>query len=54
MWRAKSPGPPKSIAYDNVGQPTRAAYSFAEKQGIPIEKLTIVATAEGEFLAAGK
>ncbi len=45
-------GPPKSIAYDNVGQPTRAAYSFAEKQGIPLEKLSIVMTPKGECLAA--
>ncbi|MFZ0821228.1 MAG: glycine--tRNA ligase subunit beta [Candidatus Acidiferrales bacterium] len=44
-------GPPKSIAYDNVGQPTRAAESFAVKQGIPLTKLFIVTTAKGEFLA---
>ena len=25
-------GPPKSVAYDAVGEPTRAAHSFAEKQ----------------------
>src|ERR1700730_8266183 len=24
-------GPPKSVAYDSVGEPTRAAVSFAEK-----------------------
>jgi glycyl-tRNA synthetase beta chain len=44
-------GPPKSIAYDNVGQPTRAAESFASKQGIPLSKLFLVTTAKGEFLA---
>src|SRR5579864_6056624 len=27
-------GPPKSVAYDPVGEPTRAAVSFAEKQGV--------------------
>ena len=32
-------GPPKSVAYDNVGEPTRAAMSFAEKQGIPVSRL---------------
>ena len=31
-------GPPKSVAYDNVGEPTRAAMSFAEKQGIPVSE----------------
>ena len=45
-------GPPKSVAFDNVGQPTRAAVSFAEKQGIPLEKLVIVNTPRGEYLAA--
>jgi glycyl-tRNA synthetase beta chain len=45
-------GPPKSIAYDNVGQPTRAAESFAAKQGIPLSKVFIITTPKGEFLAA--
>jgi glycyl-tRNA synthetase beta chain len=45
-------GPPKSVAYDAVGEPTRAAMSFAEKQGIPVSKLTIVTTPKGEYLAA--
>lgn len=45
-------GPPKSVAYDNVGEPTRAAVSFAEKQGIPLSKLTIVDTPKGEYVAA--
>ena len=43
-------GPPKSIAYDNVGEPTRAAMSFAEKQGIPVSKLTIANTPKGEYV----
>ena len=45
-------GPPKSVAFDNVGEPTRAAMSFAEKQGIPVSKLKIVSTPKGEYLAA--
>src|SRR3984885_490461 len=45
-------GPPKSVAYDNVGEPTRAAMSFAEKQGIPVSKLSIVKTPKGEYVAA--
>lgn len=44
-------GPPKSVAFDNVGQPTRAAESFSQKQGIPLDKLYTVATARGEYLA---
>jgi glycyl-tRNA synthetase beta chain len=45
-------GPPKSVAYDSVGEPTRAAMSFAEKQGIPVSKLAIVNTPKGEYLSA--
>jgi glycyl-tRNA synthetase beta chain len=45
-------GPPKSVAYDNVGEPTRAAMSFAEKQGIPVSKLSVVNTPKGEYVAA--
>ncbi len=45
-------GPPKAVAYDAVGEPTRAAMSFAEKQGVAVSKLTIVKTPKGEYLAA--
>src|SRR5271155_4682006 len=45
-------GPPKTVAYDAVGEPTRAAHSFAEKQGIALKDLYIVKTAKGEYLAA--
>lgn len=45
-------GPPKSVAYDNLGEPTRAAMSFAEKQGIPVSKLSILSTPKGEYVVA--
>jgi glycyl-tRNA synthetase beta chain len=45
-------GPPKAVAFDAVGQPTRAAISFAEKQGIPVAKLAIVNTPKGEYVIA--
>ncbi len=45
-------GPPKAVAFDNVGQPTRAAESFSEKQGVPISSLYTTMTARGEYLAA--
>jgi glycyl-tRNA synthetase beta chain len=45
-------GPPKSVAFDNVGTPTRAAESFAQKVGLPISKLSVVTTPKGEYLAA--
>ncbi len=45
-------GPPKTVAYDAVGEPTRAAHSFAEKQGISLKELYLVKTPKGEYLAA--
>src|SRR6201987_2838214 len=45
-------GRPKSVAYDNLGEPTRAAMSFAEKQGIPVSKLVTVNTPKGEYVSA--
>jgi glycyl-tRNA synthetase beta chain len=45
-------GPPKSVAYDSVGAPTRAALSFAEKQRVHVNSLYLVQTPKGEYLAA--
>src|SRR5713101_8936617 len=45
-------GPPKSVAYDSVGAPTRAAVSFAEKQGIALHEVYFLQTPKGEYLAA--
>jgi glycyl-tRNA synthetase beta chain len=45
-------GPPKAVAFDAAGQPTRAAVSFAEKQGLTVSKLTIVDTPKGEYVVA--
>jgi len=45
-------GPPKSVAYDSVGAPTRAAVSFAEKQGVGLHEVYLVHSAKGEYLAA--
>jgi glycyl-tRNA synthetase beta chain len=45
-------GPPKSVAYDVVGAPTRAAVSFAEKQGVGLHEVYFVETPKGEYLAA--
>jgi glycyl-tRNA synthetase beta chain len=44
-------GPPKSVAYDAVGEPTRAAVSFAEKQGVRLVDLYLLATPKGEYVA---
>jgi glycyl-tRNA synthetase beta chain len=45
-------GPPKSVAYDPVGAPTRAAVSFAEKQGVGLHQVFLITTPKGEYLAA--
>jgi glycyl-tRNA synthetase beta chain len=45
-------GPPKAVAYDSQGKPTRAALSFSEKQSIPLERLLVISTPKGEYLAA--
>jgi glycyl-tRNA synthetase beta chain len=45
-------GPPKSVAFDAAGQPTRAAVSFSEKQGVRLVDLFTVTTPKGEYVAA--
>ena len=45
-------GPPKSVAYDAVGAPTRAAVSFAERQGIALHEVHFTQSPKGEYLAA--
>src|SRR5712692_11030547 len=45
-------GPPTSVAFDNVGKPTRAAEGFAQKMGLPVAKLSVVTTPKGDYLAA--
>jgi glycyl-tRNA synthetase beta chain len=47
-------GPPKSVAYDAAGQPTRAALSFAEKQEVSVSSLVITDTPKGPYLAVRK
>src|SRR6266571_2853031 len=45
-------GPPKSVAYDNVGRPTKAAESFAARHSVPLTELYLVSTPRGEHVAA--
>ena len=45
-------GPPKSVAFDASGKPTRAAESFAQKMSIPVERLSTISTPKGEYLSA--
>ncbi len=45
-------GPPRSVAYDGAGKPTRAAESFAARQGVSLAQLSTVQTPKGEYVAA--
>jgi glycyl-tRNA synthetase beta chain len=43
-------GPPKSVAYDKEGRPTKAALGFAQKQDVSIEEVQCIETPRGEYL----
>ena len=47
-------GPPKRVAYDEEGNPTKAGFGFARTQGVSVEDLKIVETKRGEYVAAAK
>ncbi len=47
-------GPPKSIAYDESGEPTKAAIGFAKSQNIELSDIRIVETERGEYIAVSK
>jgi len=44
-------GPPKKAAFDPSGVPTRAAEGFARAQGVPLDRLKVIPTDRGEYLA---
>jgi glycyl-tRNA synthetase beta chain len=43
-------GPPKSVAYDEDGKPTKAAFGFAVKQGVSVDELGCLKTPRGEYV----
>lgn len=43
-------GPPKKAAFDQAGNPTKAAEGFAAKQGVSVDQLQILETPKGEYL----
>ncbi|NOT22997.1 MAG: glycine--tRNA ligase subunit beta [Nitrospiraceae bacterium] len=47
-------GPSKTVAFDQIGQPTRAATGFAAGQGVAVQELQIRQTPKGEYLFAVK
>jgi glycyl-tRNA synthetase beta chain len=44
-------GPPKTIAYDAAGAPTKAALAFAQKNGVSLARVKVIATPKGEYLS---
>ena len=44
-------GPPKNIAYDENGNPTKVAMGFAKKNGASVSQLVSVITKKGEYIA---
>ena len=48
----ESIGPPRSIAYDNSGAPTKAAAGFARSLHVDVGDLKIVKTDRGEYVSA--
>lgn len=47
-------GPPKNVAFDPQGNPTKAALGFAQREGVQVEDLKVVTTDKGEYLCARK
>jgi len=45
-------GPPKKVAYDAEGKPTKAALVFAEKNGVAVDALSFKTTEKGEYVVA--
>lgn len=47
-------GPSKAVAFDQTGQPTKAAIGFASGQGLAVEDLQLRQTPKGDYLFAVK
>jgi len=47
-------GPAKKAAFDENGQPTKAAIGFARGQGLEVSQLETITTEKGEYLGARK
>ncbi|MFC1508606.1 glycine--tRNA ligase subunit beta [Candidatus Omnitrophota bacterium] len=43
-------GPPKRIAFDDKGNPTKQALGFAKNQGVKVEELKVKITPKGEYI----
>ncbi|MDY6953411.1 MAG: glycine--tRNA ligase subunit beta, partial [Thermodesulfobacteriota bacterium] len=43
-------GPPKAVAFDANGRPTKAAEGFAKNQGVSVKGLTVKTTEKGDYV----
>lgn len=50
----KITGPPKQAAFDEAGNPTKAALGFARAQGVNVEELQVKQTPRGEYLVLSR
>lgn len=47
-------GPPRRVAYDDAGSPTRAMMAFAQKNEAQLSQLKIIQTPKGEYVSLGR
>ncbi len=47
-------GPPKAVAFDPDGHPTKAAEGFAKSQGVSVKRLATRSTAKGDYVCVTK
>ncbi len=47
-------GPAKRVAFDENGNPTKAAIGFAKSQGVDVKDLEIIVTPKGEYVGVKK
>lgn len=47
-------GPPEKVAFDSEGKPTKAAESFALRQGVSLSDLEVVETKKGKYVRVTK
>ena len=47
-------GPAKRVAFDENGNPTKAAIGFAKSQGVDVDQLEIINTPKGEYVGVKK
>ncbi|MBN1224637.1 MAG: glycine--tRNA ligase subunit beta [Candidatus Aminicenantes bacterium] len=47
-------GPPKTVAFNEDGDPTPAAFGFAKKNGVSIQNLVVIKTGKGDYMGVRK